>query len=251
MKTFWTVTGMVVAALGVSALLVAGHQFFNEPSSQASPAAQDLPWLIGTTGDGGSQVMGLRLTPEASQASTLGDALNRWGDKMTVAVIAAPNEVGSLEAYVDPMQAGFIGGKLVITAQATPAQIEAFKRSTRDVSFMESTTRQFKLSGKALQEALRAPIVALGFIPQANLDDATIVSRFGQPAERVRVNDELTHLLYPAQGLDIAVSTSGKELLQYVAPAQFDTRLRAPLAASVAAGASSTAAPVASAPVKP
>jgi hypothetical protein len=251
MKTFWTVTGMVVAALGVSALLVAGHQLFNEPSSQASPAAQDLPWLISTTGDGGSQVMGLRLTTEASQASTLGDALNRWGDKMTVAVIAAPNEVGSLEAYVDPMQAGFIGGKLVITAQATPAQIEAFKRSTRDVSFMESTTRQFKLSGEALQKALRAPIVALGFIPQANLDEATIVARFGQPTERVRVNDELTHLLYPAQGLDIAVSTSGKELLQYVAPADFDTRLRAPLAASVAAGASSPAAAAASTPVNP
>lgn len=246
MKTFWTISGLVAAALAVSAVLVLGHDAFTDASSPeaqqaAQQAAQDLPWRIAAQADGGSRVMGLTLAAPG-QGSTLADAHARWGDKMTVAVIAASNEVGSLEAFVDPMQAGFIGGKLVISAEASAEQIEAFKRSTKDVSFMESTTRQFKLSGEALQQALKAPITALGFIPQANLDEDVIVARFGEPAERVRVNDELTHLLYPAQGLDIALSTKGKELLQYVAPAAFDSRLRAPLKLS---------APAASSPAQP
>ena len=246
MKTFWTISGLVAAALAVSAVLVVGHEAFTDASSPeaqqaAQQAAQDLPWRIAAPADGSSRVMGLTLAA-AGPGSTLADAHARWGDKMTVAVIAASNEVGSLEAYVDPMQAGFIGGKLVISAQASAEQIEAFKRSTQDVSFMESTTRQFKLSGEALQQALKAPITSLGFIPQANLDEAVIVARFGEPAERVRVSDELTHLLYPAQGLDIALSTKGKELLQYVAPAAFEQRLRAPLTLS---------APAASSPAQP
>lgn len=248
MKTFWTISGLVAAALAVSAVLVVAHDAFTDPASPeaqqaAQQAAQDLPWRIATQADGSSRVMGLALA-EPGQGSTLADAHARWGDKMTVAVIAASNEVGSLEAFVDPMQAGFIGGKLVITAQATPEQIDTFKRNTQDVSFMESTTRQFKLSGDALQQALRAPILALGFIPQANLDEATVVARFGEPAERVKVSEELTHLLYPSLGLDIALSTQGKELLQYVAPAAFDSRLRAPLMLSAGS-------PPASAPAQP
>ena len=138
MKTFWTISGLVAAALAVSAVLVVAHDAFTDPASPeaqqaAQQAAQDLPWRIATQADGSSRVMGLALA-EPGQGSTLADAHARWGDKMTVAVIAASNEVGSLEAFVDPMQAGFIGGKLVITAQATPEQIDAAIRPLMPVS---------------------------------------------------------------------------------------------------------------------
>jgi hypothetical protein len=40
--------------------------------------------------------------------------------------------------------------------------------------------------------------------------------------------------MYPAQGLAVVLDSQGREVLQYVAPADFDRRLRAPL---IAAGA--------------
>jgi hypothetical protein len=40
------------------------------------------------------------------------------------------------------------------------------------------------------------------------------------------------HLLYPPLGLDVVVDGDGKELLQYVAPRDFE-RLRAPLLATM------------------
>jgi hypothetical protein len=60
-----------------------------------------------------------------------------------------------------------------------------------------------------------------------------ILERFGQPAERIRVNEHLEHLLYPAKGLDIVLDSKGRELLQYVAPARFEA-LRAPAQVSPA-----------------
>ena len=55
-----------------------------------------------------------------------------------------------------------------------------------------------------------------------------ILERFGQPAERIRVGENLEHFLYPAKGLDVVLDSKGRELFQYVAPARFDA-LRAPL----------------------
>ena len=40
--------------------------------------------------------------------------------------------------------------------------------------------------------------------------------------------EALEHFLYPDKGLDLVLDSKGKEVLQYVAPADF-ARLRAPL----------------------
>ena len=242
MKQFKIVLAMVAGALGLSALLVWQGA---RPASGGQPTSQpDLPWQIQTQPGGGSQVFGLKLTPGGQGSSTLGEARARWGDTMQVAVIAAPGEAGTLEAYVDPVNAGFVTGKLVLTAKLDAAAIQGLRERTIKAEFMESTTRKFLLAPADLPQALAAPIVAMGFIPSASLDEATVLARFGKPAQRVVANAHLTHLLYPEQGLDIALDTQGKELLQYVAPSEFTSRLQAPLqaAASAVAPASQAAA---------
>ena len=60
--------------------------------------------------------------------------------------------------------------------------------------------------------------------------------RFGPPAQRIRGNEHLEHWLYPALGLSLALDSQGKEVLQYVAPAQFG-QLRDPLVARAASAA--------------
>lgn len=236
MKTLPALAALVGGALALSAVLVLTHNLMTDAPDATSAGPADLPWQIEPQADGSSRVMGLTLAPDG-RGSRLGDARARWGDKMTVAIVAAPNETGTLEAFVDPLQAGFITGKLVITASLPADQIQAMKARAAKVEFMDSTTRQFTLSAADLTAALDAPITGLGFIPQANLDAQIIANRFGPAAERRRVNDDLEHFLYPDKGLDIALSVKGKELLQYVAPAEFDARLRAPLLSAPAASA--------------
>jgi hypothetical protein len=243
MKKVWIVTGLVVAALGVAALIVGGldRSTGNAPSdgsaawsstgSSSSAQSDDpgnLPWQIEVLRDGSSMVMGLTLSKNG-RGSNLQAAQAQWGEAMQIAIIAAPGENGTLEAFVDPASAGFIHGKAVITAHLPDEQIKAMRERAIKSEFMASTTRRYTLTPDDLKAALQAPITALSFIPQANLDDAVIVSRFGQPAERLRGKGSLTHYLYPGQGLDLALDTEGKELLQYVAPSVFNERLRAPL----------------------
>ena len=240
------VGGAVVAAVGASMLLVGGRDItgHGDRAAQASAQNNGLPWQVELLPGGASKVMGLTLGAVATsdvaatsgalaasgasapqtaphQPSTLADAQQRWGENMQVAIIAAPGEDGTLEAFVDPAQAGFITGKLVVTAQLPAADIKAMRERAVKAEFMESTTRKYVLAPADMAAALRAPISALSFIPQANLDEDTVLARFGQPAERVRSNGHLQHYLYPARGLDLALDTEGKELLQYVAPAAF------------------------------
>lgn len=92
------------------------------------------------------------------------------------------------------------------------------ERATK-TAYMGGTTRKATLSSADLAEALKAPVTAVSFIPAANLDEEIILSRFGQPAQRVRSNGHLEHFLYPDKGLDLTLDSEGKELLQYVVPA--------------------------------
>ncbi|TAK94189.1 MAG: hypothetical protein EPO09_10310 [Aquabacterium sp.] len=247
MKKVWIISGLVAASFALGTVIVMGHDIFSpHDASQAPARPSGLPWQVEALPNGASKVMGLTLGPTGAvgTASTMGDAQQLWGEAMQVAIIAAPGEDGLLEAFVDPASAGFITGKIVITARLDSADLRAMRERAIKSEFMESTTRKYQLTPADLQTALKAPITALSFIPQANLDADTVIARFGQPAERVRSNGHLEHFLYPAKGLDLALDTEGKELLQYVAPAEFD-RLRHPLiqaAAASSATASTTSA---------
>ncbi|MBI5925302.1 MAG: hypothetical protein HY836_06850 [Aquabacterium sp.] len=241
MKKVWIISGLVAASFALGTVIVMGHDIFTPgDASQVAARPSGLPWQVETLPNGANKVMGLTLGP-AGTASTLGDVQRLWGDATQVAIIAAPGEDGLLEAFVDPASAGFITGKIVITAYLDSADIRAMRERAIKTEFMESTTRKYTLTPSDLQAAMKAPVVALSFIPQANLDADTIIARFGQPAERVRSNGHLEHFLYPAKGLDLALDTEGKELLQYVAPAEFD-RLRQPLLKAAAASSSTTSA---------
>lgn len=239
MKQFWILCGLVAGALVLGGLIVYGRDLFVGTPHAVAPAQTEgkLPWQIRTTGDGRSVALGLTLAPDAAQASTLGDARGLWGPDPQIAIIAAPGEDGTLEAFVDPAQAGFIAGKVVITADLPADVVRGMRERAIKSEFMESTTRKYTLAPADLDTALKAPISALAFIPQANLDADTVIARFGTPAERLRSNGHLEHFLYPDKGLDLALDTEGKELLQYVAPARFEARLRAPLLAAIKAAA--------------
>jgi hypothetical protein len=192
-----------------------------KPSTGSTPTG--LPWEIRTTPDGGSVVFGLEIG-----RSTLGDAAARFGPDVDVAIVATPDEVGTLEAFIASAQLGFVTGKLILTADLPTETIAAMRERAAHAEYMDGTTRKARLTKADLPTAMAAPLLAIGLIPSVNLDEQMVLSRFGAPAERVRSSDHTEHLLYPDKGLDVVLDSNGKELLQYVAPRAF-ARLRAPL----------------------
>lgn len=225
MKQIWIVSAMIAGALIAGAALVVGHDRSQPNTHNTTQPSSGLPWQIQTLPGGQTQVMGLTL---GGQASTLADAQRIWGSNVEVALIAAPGEGGSLEAFIDPAQAGFISGKLVLTLQAPADAIARMRQRALKSEFMESTTRKYTLSPADRQSAAAYAITALAFIPQANLDAAMVIDRFGTPAARRRVGEDAEHFLYPDKGLDLTLNSRGKDVLQYVAPSDFH-KLTAPL----------------------
>lgn len=218
---------IVVAALAI--LLGPVVWQFTHYQPQDVPSS-GLPWQIETLPGGEAQVFGLTLG-----RSTLADARARFGTEMQLAVIAEPGEDGNVEGYYESVTAGFVAGKLIVTAELSPELIAGMRERAPKTQYMQSTTRRATLAPADEAAALAAPIRGLAFIPGAQLDEAVILERFGQPAERIRVNAHQEHLLYPAKGLDLVLDSKGRELLQYVAPARFEA-LRAPLLAQAAGG---------------
>ncbi|RLJ65263.1 hypothetical protein [Sulfurisoma sediminicola] len=190
-----------------------------------APAAADLPWQIEVQPDGTSRVFGLTLG-----RGTLADARARFGPEPQVAIVTAPGEAGSLEAYFETVSLGFFTGKMVVTLEVAQDAVERMRTRAAKTEHMESITRKATLAAADREFADRAPIRAIAFVPSAHLEEATILERFGQPAERLRDGEHVEHFLYPAKGLDVILDRKGKEVLQYVAPRDF-ARLREPLTA--------------------
>lgn len=182
-----------------------------------------LPWQI-TVQDGVSHVFGLTL-----ERDTLADAARRFGTGMEeLAIIAAPREPGSLEAYYSDVVIGPLTGKLIVVGAMDEATLMRLRRNAVKTENMYSATRRFTLAPTDRAVAERARISSITFIPSVRFDAATAVARFGRPAERVRTDKHTEHLLYPDKGIDVILSDNGKNVLQYVAPRNF-ARLRAPL----------------------
>ena len=225
MKFALSLIAFVIAALVVPFLLPGiGKQEGVDPNS-------NLPWQVDLDGQGGSSVFGLK-----PGRSTLGEVRQRLGSEIEVAIIAAPDETGALEGYYRQVALGFVLAKVIVTVDLSPEAIAAMRERAIRAKHMESTTRQISLHPDDLLAADQMPIRAISVIPSINLDEATVIQRFGQPGERVVISDKRSHLLYPKLGLDVVVDSDGKELMQYVAPRDF-AALRAPLLAADGAAA--------------
>jgi hypothetical protein len=197
------------------------------PADQGSrPLPQEnLPWQVERLPDGSTRVFGL-----IPGRSTLAEARSRLGSEAQVALIVAPGESGSLEVYDDNFSAGFVTGKMVLTLASTAEERAGMLERASKAEYMESTTRRVELGDADRVRAEGAAISAIVFIPAARLDEEIVLQRFGPPAERIRSDENREHFLYPDIGLDLQLDAKGKEVLQYVAPAEF-ARLRDPLMA--------------------
>lgn len=169
---------IIVAALAVLLGPVVWQFATYKPQSVPSSG---LPWQIETLPGGEAQVFGLTLG-----RSTLADARARFGTEMQLAVIAEPGEDGNVEGYYESVTAGFVAGKLIVTAELSPELIAGMRERAPKTQYMQSTTRRATLAPADEAAALAAPIRGLAFIPGAQLDEAVILERFGQPAERIR-----------------------------------------------------------------
>jgi hypothetical protein len=139
------------------------------------------------------------------------------GKDLDLAIIAAPHEAGTLEAYYSHYSAGPITGKLILVLAVAPDSLLAM----RERGYQDGGTRRYHLHPDDLPLAYQAPVRVINFMPSFNLDEDIVQARFGPPASVIQADAQQRHFLYPDKGLDLILDLDGKEVLQYLSPAEF------------------------------
>lgn len=243
--TPWWRRPIVLSTLAVL-LIVAGtigwsmYAGLRDEASQAR--ANGLPWQVQVRPEGRSEVFGLTL----GQA-TLGDLQARFGDELHVGLIVPNGGEPALEAFVESLRAGFVTGRLVAAFEADPAWLaRARQRSPRNDVGEGGRSRRYHLAADDLAQVRSARLTALAYLPAVKLDAEMVQQRFGHATERVSGPGGEAQWLYPALGVAVALppaegeNAKARAVIQYVAPKDFDARLRAPLRAAPAAPAASS-----------
>ncbi|MGV6826459.1 MAG: hypothetical protein ACWA5Q_05740 [bacterium] len=183
-----------------------------------------LPWDITVAVDGTTTVFGL--TPGKS---LLADAPAMLGNESEIAIIKPKDGLPSLEMYFSRYRVGMISGKLVLQGDVEQSEIADWQsRAYRESVMPSGTARKLQLQPDDQLAALQATIHAITFLPAVNLDDEIVKGRFGEPSQMIQSAEGVTHYLYADKGIDVVVSEDSKDVIQYVAPQDFD-QLLAPL----------------------
>ena len=127
----------------------------------------------------------------------------------------------SIKAAIETIQQFIVE---VTGEEATQEEMAALLQESINRKVLGPGARRYILTAESNIALAQKHITSLSYIPYINLDEEIIRKRFGEPAERIIVDQKRQHLLYPALGLDLVLDEDGKELLQYVAPAQFEIR---------------------------
>lgn len=185
------------------------------PGKEQRPV--NLPWQIVITEDGASHVFGLTLGK-----TTLDEAEKAMAEPAEVSLFVPAEGKKVIEAYFDSVDISGLRARIVIVMQVSAEEIEAmFNRGAR-VANMGGGRRKVTLSDGDMELLRHMPIGSLTYIPRTNLDAELVKARFGEPAERIaEKGGKVVHWLYPDKGLDVALDAEGKEVLQYVRPADF------------------------------
>ena len=205
-------TWAVPILLLVVVLAVAGYLGMQPDAPVNDAPITGLPWQIEPLPDGYTRVFGI--TPGVT---TLRAAVQQLGDDMDLAIIAAPDEAGSLEPYYGHYSAGPVTGRLILVLDVPPGQLDEWRGRSQG----DSGTRRYLLHPDDLALAWQLPVRGITFSPSLDLDADIIQSRFGTPESVVEINTQQAHWLYPDRGLDVVLDAKGKEVLQYLAPREF------------------------------
>lgn len=189
----------------------------------AAPPEDTWPWQIRVLDSGHSRVFGITLG-----RSTLGEAAERLGRGYKLALFEDKAGRYSLEVYYNELTRGGLSGKLILVLEGDQADLAELRRRAASRQVLGSGNIRYTLSDADQLAVPSRRITGLDYIPYVNLDPEVITARFGTPAERIRLEAGREHWLYPDRGLDILLDPEGRELLQYVPPADF-ARLVQPL----------------------
>jgi len=212
---------MKQALIIITLVLIVLFLLVDQKSDNSSHIVDTYPWQVSVLADGKSRVFGIVLG-ETSLKEV--DAILKSTPK--IALFAANNTL-SLEAYYKNISLGGLIGSFIFTLNASEQQLEKIRKESAKKERTENNGVRYELDKPASDRSKALVVKNLNYIPTVNLDEKTIVKRFGKPAYKIKLKtkEKGWHYLYPDKGLDLIFKEESKEVLQYVLPKNFNELL--------------------------
>ncbi|MCU7847797.1 MAG: hypothetical protein KZQ89_07265 [Candidatus Thiodiazotropha sp. (ex Lucinoma kastoroae)] len=199
---FWVVS-LSLVAVALAVLLPGGRTVDQHPR---------LPWDITIGTDNKVEVFGLTLN-----LSRLTDAREVFQAQGKINMFIAKSGNPALEAYFERVFLSGLRADFILVLKADEELLQKLYDHGSRISRTSNTIHKVELSSEDQLLAANLPIELINYIPAANLDESLILSRFGEPSEKITETEtEVTHWIYPEKGLSIGVNPEGKELIQYM-----------------------------------
>lgn len=211
--------------LALIVLIVLFYLMFQQTLKKNKSIARitDLPWQVSINEDGRSTIFNQTLGK-----STLIDFQNHVKRAPTISLFRDQDTSLSLEALFEKINLGGIVSNVILELDVPKNELSELERNALQKKVMPSGAYELKLSSETEKKLIHRPIISLSYTPTSiRLDAEMIKLRFGEPDEIIKIDDKVSHFLYPEIGLDIILNLNkrGKEVFQYVNPVNFD-RLR-------------------------
>ena len=212
---------MKKVAIILALVLLALFLLVNKETKDETQIVEKYPWQISLLENGKSRVFGIVLGE-----TSLKEVDSILSSSPKVALFELDKKL-SLEAYYKNVPLGGLIGSFIFTLDASDEQLNKIKKESVNKEPAENKGRRYDLDMLATDQSKMLVVKNLNYIPTVQLDEKTIVKRFGIPSKKIKLKTKEVgwHYLYPKKGLDLIYKEEGKEVLQYVLPKDFNLLL--------------------------
>lgn len=205
----------------ISVLLLILFYVFNKESQQDKDIVEKYPWQVSLLPDGRTRVFGIVFNE--TSLKTVDEILK---SSPTIALFESKDSL-SLEAYYKNVTLAGLIGSFIFSLDASVMQLNEIKTESKKQNRTANNGIRYELDKDTSEKTKELRVTNLIYIPTVQLDEETIIKRFGQPDYKIKLEtkEQGWHYLYPEKGLDLIFKEEGKEVLQYVLPKNFNLLL--------------------------
>lgn len=204
--------------LGLIALiLVAGVALWLFGREPRTMQVTDLPWQIASTPTGSTRVFSITLGQ-----TTLDEASRYFNKVPEIALFLGAGGPESIEAFFGKTKVGVFDAKIVLSLVATQEAMNRIAETAGEPEPMPSGSWKRPVSEQSLDTVIQLPVKSITYVPSVQYEPDIVIRRFGEPAEKTTLDEHSEYWFYPEKGLVILLDMKGKEILQYIAPDQFE-----------------------------
>lgn len=207
--------------VSIIALFVILAIVFTPSTDQDNSGIHYYPWNIEVDAQGHTQVFGV--TIGQSTWLEVNKHFNKYGK---LAVFDDGQGQLTLEGFLGDITVSGITGRMIFRLQAEQVLLQQLMQGARKQEAQKSGAIRYTIDHGQRRDIVDLRVTSLTFIPVVDLQPELIVHRFGQPDQIISMPSGVRHFVYLYKGLDIIVDNSGKEVLQYVMPAEINNIIR-------------------------